>query len=224
MKQKIGCLFLIVSVVLFLGACSKKEQTSLYDQGMEIVGLMVEMVNNKAYGEMLTGSPEVAETAEKIAAGSYTKPSAVYEIVFPSMEEMLAVYGETEMLEGLSENLTRHLNNRLQSAVMTQFNAQGGANSLAAASIYTAGKTFVSEELKENKVYFYTFDQGSPIAVTFVAGEDHSVSATGGFLLTWNDGTSGEEPETFTTEELQEMLQAVFGENCSVQKLDLDLQ
>ncbi len=215
-RSKRAAAWLLALAALFLlGACSKKqtEQVSLYDQGMAIVGLMEEIVGNEAYGAMMTGSQEIAELAGQLAAGDYTKPSAVYELAFPPMKDMMARYGETDMLDGLSDDLQQYLNDRLQSALITQFNALGGTEVLAATSVYTVGRTFVSEELEENKVYIYTFSDGYPIAVTFVAGEEHSVSASGSFLM------AGEKEASF--EEIEEAMQSLFGENCTIQKLEL---
>ena len=66
---------------------------------------------------------------------------------------------------------------------MTQINARSGAMTLAASSVCTTGKTFVSNEISEEMIYLYVFDDAAPIAVTFTLGEDNAVNATGNFLL-----------------------------------------
>ena len=57
------------------------------------------------------------------------------------------------------------------------------AMNLAAASVCTSGKTFVSDEISESVIYLYTFDDARPISVTFTCGEDNTVSASGMFMM-----------------------------------------
>lgn len=35
----------------------------------------------------------------------------------------------------------------------------------------------------ENPIYLYTYENGNPVAVTFIAGEDGAVSASGTFVI-----------------------------------------
>ena len=58
-----------------------------------------------------------------------------------------------------------------------------GVENLAASSVCTVGKTFVSENASENVIYIYVYEGTAPVAVTFTLGEDHTVSATGTFIF-----------------------------------------
>ena len=86
-------------------------------------------------------------------------------------------------LNGLSDALRENLLTRLFSALPTRINAQGGSTALAATSICTTGKTFVSTELTENMIYVYTYENAMSVAVTFIKGEDSAVSATATLLI-----------------------------------------
>ena len=86
-------------------------------------------------------------------------------------------------MDTMSERLRSYMEERIQAAIATEINAAGGAMLLAASSICTASKTFVCQELTENAVYLYTYADGMPAAVSFIRGEDGSVSATASFLL-----------------------------------------
>ena len=70
----------------------------------------------------------------------------------------------------------------------------GGAEQLAAASICTAGKVFASDELEENAIYLYTYENAVPAAVSFSRGEDGTVSATG-VLVLYDGFPAGDTPE-----------------------------
>ena len=64
---------------------------------------------------------------------------------------------------------------------------------LAAASVCTAGKTFVHDQAQD-MIYLYVFANSAPVAVTFTVGEDHTVSASGMFVV-YDDfpcGSAGE--------------------------------
>ena len=93
---------------------------------------------------------------------------------------------ELSNLEGASEELKSYLMQRVMASLMSQINAMSGVDNLAASSVCTVGKTFVSENATENVIYLYVYEGTAPVAVTFTLCEDHTVSATGTFIF--NDG------------------------------------
>ena len=93
----------------------------------------------------------------------------------------------------MSDTLKEYVTSRAQATVATQINAAGGASMIAASSVCTAGKTFVNKELKENTVYLYTFESGTPVMVSFLVGEDGAVSASGSFIFNEDFKTDTEE-------------------------------
>ena len=70
-----------------------------------------------------------------------------------------------------------------RSSLMTQVNSMAGAETLAATSMCTVSKTFVSENADSDVTYLYTYADAAPVAVSFTVGEDHAVSASGSFVL-----------------------------------------
>lgn len=116
----------------------------------------------------------------------YSAPKAVYSISVP--DEALTAMAGSDAFDNASDNLRSFILNRLLGALMTQFNAVGGAEKLAASALCTASKTFVDENADGNAIYLYTYDNAVPIAVTFIVGDGNSVSANGVFLM--SDGFS----------------------------------
>ena len=116
-------------------------------------------------------------------------------------------------LEGLSENLKTAMRQKaFGAALITQINAQNGATTLAATTICAAGKTFVSSEGDGDAIYLYVYENACPAAVSFVRGEDNSVSASGTFIL--NDGFDASSHES---------LEAFFGEaGAAIESLPLN--
>lgn len=180
-------LILALALLSSLTACSNavdSEGLSLELHGMDVVRMMEELVKSEFYGNAMSGSSEIHAVAAAAAAGNYDECKAVYKITVPALQSLLETAGDEKVsMEGFSEELMQHLENRNVSAVMSQINALDGAYAVAAASMYTASKTFVSDELTNSMIYLYEFENGAPVAVTFLKGEDNTVSANGQFML-----------------------------------------
>ena len=213
--SKFLALMLALIMLFSVTACSQQvenERPSLEVYGMEVIHMMEELVKSEFYGNAMSGTSEILAAAQPAAAGSYEECKAIYQITVPNLESMLELEGEELATQGFSEDLMQFLENRTVSAVISQLNAMNGAYAIAAASMYTASKTFVSDELNESMIYLYTFDEGVPVAITFLKGEDNTVSAGGQFLLMDN----------FSTEEIQSLIEELGGTMkpiaCSIRK------
>ena len=178
---------LLAALMLLVLLCSCGTQSSskksLREHGMEVISLMEEMVKSDDYGKLFLSSGDLETIREKLAAGDYASPENVYEISIPSIQEVFSYMGEDEALTALPDSLKKYLNTKSASALLNQVNSQQGVAPLAVASVYAAGKTFVAGDQKENIVYLYTFRNGYPIAVSFIAGEDDTMTAYGLFLI-----------------------------------------
>lgn len=185
------------ALVLSLSACgnnkSNTKTKSLYEQGLEIVQLMTEMTQ---YADVYTWSSEVLSVTQNIGNGDYTAPKAVYEISVS--DENVAAMAELMTLglglDRASEGLKSCFMQSVFSSFIARINAKGGADNLAAASICTIGKMFVNENVNENVMYLYTYENAVPAVVTFLVGEDHAISASGEFVM-YNEFTCGSADE-----------------------------
>lgn len=183
------------ALVLSLSACgnnkSNTKTKSLYAQGLEIVQLMTEMTQ---YADVYTWSSEVQSVTQNIGNGDYTAPKAVYAI--SAADENVAAMAELMAmgLDRASEGLKSCFMQRVFSSFITQVNARSGADNLAAASICTIEKTFVNENVNENVMYLYTYENAVPAVVIFLVGEDHAISASGVFVV-YDEFTCGSADE-----------------------------
>lgn len=171
--------------VLLLSACGEQKgntkAASLYEQGLEIVSLMSEMTQAEEYIDLFVGSSNLKSVILNINAGGSAAPKAVYAISIA--DENLAALAELFGIGNVSESLEAYLMDRVFAALMTQINSRSGVEDLAAASTCAVQKTFVNEDAGKNVIYLYTYDNAVPAAVTFIFGEDSSVSANGTFIL-----------------------------------------
>lgn len=177
--RKVKLICVLLAVLLLLTSCGQSApEPSLYDRGLETIALMAEAIRSDAYLEMLSASENLRVIINEAASGDYSSPKAVYAISFTAIP-MDDITGSPELSESLLE-LVKH---RMVSTVITQINALGGMEPLAASSMCTTGKTFVSADFTGDIIYLYVFAQGYPVAVTFTGGEDHTVSASANILL-----------------------------------------
>lgn len=185
MKKSILAMILALIMTFSFSACGenveKAKTKSLYAQGLEVIQLMLEMAQTEEYIDMLAGSTEIKAVVQDISTGDYSKPKAVYAISITDAE--LAFMAEFDSPDDISDDLKTLLMQKLRGSLMMRINGMSGALNLAAASVCTAGKTFVDEGVTEDIIYLYTYDDAFPVAVVFTVGEDHAVSASGTFVM-----------------------------------------
>ena len=202
MKKRIIVPMLVFAMLLSLCACNGEstKQKSLLHHGLDVVATMDEMANSEAYLNFYTADKEMTELVKSIGKDDHSTPVAVYQITMDNAAG--EIWDRFGGLEGLSDNLKTAMRQKAFGAAMiTQINAQSGATALAASAVCTAGKTFVCEDAAEDCIYLYVYENACPAAVSFVCGEDYSVSAAGTFILNdaFDTGTT-EILETFFAE------------------------
>ena len=202
MKKKF-IVILTVIMILSLTACgTKKEQVSIYEQGLEVVALMDEMVDSQSYVQMFTGNMQISEVIQSNTSGDYSEPLVVYEVVLKN-DNFLGLLGNDETQESMSDELKEIINKKINASVITQLNAYGGSENLAASTICTAGISFVNNEVKEDIIYIYVYENTAPVAVMFLQEGNDIVSANGTFIF-------GEEFINLTEESISELFEGLY--------------
>ena len=173
---------LVLAVLLLIGQrVFPLASGDLYQQGLDVISLMVEAARCEGYVEINTGDHAVREAIQDIGAGNFTMPKAVYSISVD--DETLWNYADWEDYDIASDALRENTKDKILPALFTQFNAMSGAEKLVAASVCAMDKTFVNKNIKKNTIYIYTYDNAMPVAVSFIVGENGAVSAKGSFIM-----------------------------------------
>ena len=157
---------------------------SLYDRGLAVMELMAEMTESEAYIGLTTANDGIRAIIQNDLAGEHEEPEAVYFISIPE-EQLRAWWDLAEMEETgeMSQELWTFLRQRILASVPSVINGMAGVEELAAANACMAQKTFAVKNEMQDVTYLYVYEDAAPAAVTFTAGEDGTVSASGTFLL-----------------------------------------
>lgn len=168
---------------VLLSSCgvTESELPSLEVRGMQIVSMLEEIAESEEYLSIYSADPELLNIIAAFAEGDHSDPKTIYRLTL-SEENVKSLCG-TDVLTSLSPKLQDFLEGRVQASIINIANARGGSTALAATSICTAGRTFVSDEISSDTIYLYTFEDAVPVAVSFTVGESSTVTATGTFLI-----------------------------------------
>lgn len=184
MKKVMKTVAVTLVSMLSLSACgnsqSNPETKSLYVQGLEVVQLMTEMIQSEEYINA-TAPDDLKSTIQELADGNYSKPKAVYSI--SASDKEIAKLAEFNEFDNISDNLKSFVSSKLCNSMINIINSRGGVEDIAVVGVCSAGKTFVNENADGNIIYLYTYDNSAPIAVTFITGDDNTVSANGTFVM-----------------------------------------
>ena len=201
-----------MAVMIFgMTACgTKKEQVSLYEQGLEVVALMDEMADSQSYVQIFTGNTQISELIQSNTNGDYSNPQAVYEVVLQK-DNYQGLLGNEEIQETMSDELKGIIRKKVNASVITQLNAYGGSENLAASTICTTEVSFVNGEVKEDVIYIYVYENTAPVAVIFLQEGNDIVSANGTFLF-------AEELTNLTEESISQLFEGLY---VTVQEVEM---
>ncbi|MDE6678635.1 MAG: hypothetical protein K2K02_06310 [Ruminococcus sp.] len=186
MKKSFKTVIATIALVSVFGlsACgnskSNPETKSLYTQGLEVVQLMTEIIKTEEYINTIA-TDSLKPIIQELADGDYSTPKAVYSI--SASDKELVKLTEFNGFDNIPDNLKPFISSKLHNSLINMINNRGGFEDVAVASICSAGKTFVNENISGNILYLYTYDDAVPIAVAFTTGDDNSVSANGVFVM-----------------------------------------
>ena len=208
MKRRFLVLLLACVMVTTVFSSCVKEKT-LAEYGEEVISLMVEAVGNEDYKALYGSAPHYAETIDGIKAGDYSKIKAIYELVITE-EDILSQQGFDVDEESMSAELYSYICSSAYTSFGSKINIKtGDTDAIIAASIFAMQKSFVSAK-DVNKIYLYVFENGTPIAVTFVSGGDRVIKASGGFIINEDFVSRVEENDRLTEYRISDVRNVQF--------------
>ncbi len=185
MKKRFVLIFAAIFLpVLCFGCQNAAGEKSLYEHGLEVISLAEEMAESDAYISLYSISREGMELLSAVREGDYTEPTAVYRIVI-SEEDFLKMpsVADTLVMNDLSDRLKQYVNSNMHHAASSLVTYGGNLDVVTATAVCTASKTFVLDDITENTVYLYVYENAVPAIVTYTVGEGGAVSASAKFVF-----------------------------------------
>lgn len=206
MKKILG---IAITFILIVGLCGcdssamneKSENTdsvSLYEWGLQVVDEMNEILHSDAYTAMMGSSDEIEKVADELRKGVYEEPQAVYRISFSdkSLETVLQLTESDESFDELSDVMQKEMTDSFYNGIPNLINSRlYGTACLAASSLYYTSITFVSAEAETDMIYLYIYENAEPVMVSYITGEDGTVTATGHYIMSIYDDATFENEE-----------------------------
>ncbi len=179
MKRKFFTVLLAcVLLVTLLASCNGKSK-SLTECGEDVIALMSEMLASEDYKSLYNLTSAYDNQVNRLREGDYSKSIAVYEL-FVSEEELL---DKTIDKEGLSEELYEYICSSAYVSFASRINQVSGVEGMSVSSLFTAQKSYANKDIDTSRIYLYVFENGCPIAVTFVAEGNDLLRAVGHFIV-----------------------------------------
>lgn len=206
--NKVLTTMLAMLVAVSLTACSStsnhsdnpKTAKSLYEHGLEIISEMDEKAESKEFIDLYSIKGEDTDMIMSAGKANYATPTEVYKITV-SDELIFKFGGKSDNADSLSDTMKKFLKAKANVSLISQINTMEKTTAFAAAAICATEKIFVSDELKENAIYLYTYENATPVAISFTKWDDNAVQAIGYFIFNEKFPTDTEQSiENFFTE------------------------
>ena len=221
--KKLLCLMLALCMVLGLCGChvitkeiierdvTDADDEELYGHGMELAGLLEEMLSSPEYFEMMGGSDRLGEVIDQLMGADLSEPESAYIVTLPEEAlPMLMDSAEVDM-DQFSGGLRDFMERRMISSVPSILNSRQGAETLAAASILTVSDAWAGEDLELGCYLILSYPDVCPVIVSF-CGDDGVVTGTATMLI-------GEPMEEDSMDGVQQLL-SYLGIECDVEEVD----
>ena len=177
-RKLFAVLLACVLLLTLFTSCSGKSK-SLTECGEDVISLMVEMLESEEYKSLYNFTSAYDDQVNRLREGNYSKSIAVYELLI-SEEELL---DKTIDKDGLSKELHEYICSSAYVSFASRINQISGVEAMAISTIFTAQKSYANKDIDTSRIYLFVFENGCPIAVTFVLDGNDLLRAVGRFIV-----------------------------------------
>ena len=179
MYRKLFAVLLACVLLLTLFTSCNENPKSLTECGEDVISLMAEMLESEDYKSLYNLPAAYDDQVNRLREGNYSKSIAVYELLV-SEEELL---DKTIDKDVLSKELYEYICSSAYVSFTSRINQASGVEGTTVSTVFTAQKSYANKDIDTNRIYLYVFENGCPIAVTFVADGKDSLRAVGHFIM-----------------------------------------
>ena len=177
-RKLFAVLLACVLLLTLFTSCSGKSK-SLTECGEDVISLMVEMLESEEYKSLYNFTSAYDDQVNILREENYSKSIAVYELLV-SEEELL---DKTIDKDGLSKELYEYICSSAYVSFASRINQISGVEAMAISTIFTAQKSYANKDIDTSRIYLFVFENGCPIAVTFVVDGNDLLRAVGRFIV-----------------------------------------
>ena len=177
-RKLFAVLLACVLLLTLFTSCSGKSK-SLTECGEDVISLMVEMLESEEYKSLYNFTSAYDDQVNRLREENYSKSIAVYELLV-SEEELL---DKTIDKDGLSKELYEYICSSAYVSFASRINQISGVEAMAISTIFTAQKSYANKDIDTSRIYLFVFENGCPIAVTFVVDGNDLLRAVGRFIV-----------------------------------------
>lgn len=223
--KKFLCLALALCMTLGLCGCrfitkeiierdvTAADNETLYEHGMELGGLLEEMLSSPEYFEMMGGSDRLSEVIDSLMGADLSEPESAYIVTLPE-DALPTLMDSAEVdMDQFSGGLRDFMVRRMISSVPSILNSRQGAETLAAASILTVSDAWAEEDLELGCYLILSYPDACPVMVSF-CGNNGVVNGTATMLI-------GEPLEEDSMEGVSRLFD-YLGIDCDMEELEID--
>ena len=145
----------------------------------EVISLLSERIEDEDYIYLYT-SIDFEETLSSLQAGNYSQSTAIYEISLSKEDFFYKAQLDSTLSKDLYDSIYF---NYFEGIVPRIISSSHDPTNITLTTILRAHISFVNESLTEPKIYLFTFENGTPIAITLIPDGYGAIRATGYFLL-----------------------------------------
>ena len=177
-RKLFAVLLACVLLMTIFTSCNGKTK-SLTECGEDVISLMAEMLESEDYKSLYNLPAAYDDQVNRLREGNYSKSIAVYELLI-SEEELL---NKTIDKDGLSKELHEYICSSAYVSFASRINQASGVEAMAISAVFTAQKSYANKGIDTNRIYLFVFENGCPIAVTFLVDGEDSLRAVGHFIM-----------------------------------------
>lgn len=202
----------LFKVTVIKGKQTDKTDDKLVNTGLDAIKRMKECTTSEIYRKMLFSSDSWMEKmVGTVKAEDVTEPKAIYEVKTDYQILLAYMTGESSMPETIEEinnapdSVKAKMEKSVFSSIPTMINSRQGSEVIAFVSAFSESGNMLYEAFDGRRSFIYIFENGYPVWVSFMSGDDGIVSYTAQWIYVKDDAGLSSEEEVIKSLHLAEI-------------------
>lgn len=155
-------------------------ESSLYDRSLDMIGALSELVADENYRNNVGLPKKLEGIVSSLLEMNYSKPYAVYRVA--NLDNILEfiISGVSVTLD---DDIKKYIEIDFSDGICNMILSSYGSEAIAANAIFNINNVFTDENVTENEMFIYVYEDAYPVAVTYIIGENGAVLANASYLI-----------------------------------------